>query len=61
MLLVLIAKMYIADCRIKTKGSLRALRHICFLIRVIHLSDQGNEGAAVSVLLAPIAKMYLAD
>ena len=34
---------------------------ICFLIRKIHLSDKGNVTAAVSVLLALISEMYLAD
>ena len=31
---------------------------ICFLIRKIHLRSQNNVAAAVSVLLALIAKMY---
>ena len=30
---------------------------ICFLIRKMHLSDKGNVGAAVSVLLALIARI----
>ena len=34
---------------------------ICFLIRKIHLRDYDSVGAAVSVLLALIAKMYLAE
>ena len=49
--------------RLKHSSSNRRFKRpsSAFLIREIHLSVQANVGAAVSVLLALIAKMYFAD